>query len=81
MMNLAKDAQEGRNNKRRAGIFGAVCGILVFLLFIDYFNNRYILSFYISYTCIVHVRAFIGYFFKQSIVIVKNLMFLIVVSY
>ena len=36
MMNLAKDAQEGRNNKRRAGIIGAVCGILVFLLFIEF---------------------------------------------
>ena len=36
MMNLAKDAQEGRNNKRRVGIIGAVCGILVFLLFIEF---------------------------------------------
>ncbi len=36
MMNLAKDAQEGRNNKRRAGIIGAVCGILVFLIFVEF---------------------------------------------
>ena len=36
MMNLAKEAQEGRNNKRIAGIIGAVCGILVFLLFIEF---------------------------------------------
>lgn len=35
MMNLAKDAQEGRNNKRKAGIIGAICGILVFLFFIE----------------------------------------------
>ena len=36
MMNLAKDAQEGRNNKRKVGIIGAICGILVFLLFIEF---------------------------------------------
>ena len=36
MMDLAKDAQEGRNNKRRAGIIGVVCGILVLLLFVEF---------------------------------------------
>ncbi len=36
MMNLAKDAQEGRNNKKRVGIIGACCGILVFLLIIEF---------------------------------------------
>ena len=36
MMNLAKDAQEGRNNKRKVGIIGAVCGILVFLVSIEF---------------------------------------------
>lgn len=35
MMNLAKDAQEGRNNKKRVGIIGVCCGMLVFLLFIE----------------------------------------------
>ena len=36
MMDLAKDAQEGRNNKRRVGIIGIVCGILMFLLFVEF---------------------------------------------
>ena len=36
MMKLAQDAQEGRKNKRIAGIIGVVCGILVFMFFIEF---------------------------------------------
>jgi transcriptional regulator with XRE-family HTH domain/disulfide bond formation protein DsbB len=36
MMNLAKDAQEGRNSRKKVGIIGVICGVLVFLFFIEF---------------------------------------------
>ena len=65
MMNLAKDAQEGRNNKRRVGIIGAVCGILVFLLFIEFAI--------ISATGIGGIYSFlVGRIFKAIIASIRN---------
>ena len=45
MMNLAKDVQEGRENKKKAGVIGLICGILVFLLFIEFAINLWFYRF------------------------------------
>jgi transcriptional regulator with XRE-family HTH domain len=36
MMKLAKDAEDGRKNKKVVGIIGAGCGVLIFLFFLEY---------------------------------------------
>lgn len=36
MMNLARDVQEGRENKKRVGIIGLICGVLGFLLCLEF---------------------------------------------
>lgn len=36
MMNLARDVQEGRENKKRVGIIGLICGILAFLFCLEF---------------------------------------------
>ena len=36
MMDLAKDVQEGRENKKKVGIIGLICGILLFLLCLEF---------------------------------------------
>lgn len=36
MMNLAKEVQEGKADRKKAGMTGFICGILVFLLFIEF---------------------------------------------
>ena len=36
MMNLARDVQEGRENKKKVGIIGLICGILAFLLCLEF---------------------------------------------
>ena len=36
MMKLAKDAEDGRKNKKVVGIIGAGCGVLIFSFFLEY---------------------------------------------
>ena len=36
MMNLARDVQEGRENKKKVGIIGLICGILAFLFCLEF---------------------------------------------
>lgn len=63
MMKLAKDAEDGRKNKRIAGIIGVVCGVLVLASFIEF-----------AIICSAGLGGFWAYFDPASIIIMSGVL-------
>ncbi|MBR1650154.1 MAG: helix-turn-helix domain-containing protein [Lachnospiraceae bacterium] len=63
MMKLAKDAEDGRKNKKVVGIIGAGCGVLVLASFIEF-----------AIICSAGLGGFFGYLDLPSIIIMGGVL-------